>query len=339
MGIITCDGQLTLNPMTVRTATAIAKGKISDRDPPQQKKKSARQFILSIYYPQYFALQRQYIDLGHPEILRQPLRSFGMTDEGITYLEETGQVRSTVHHGCPSKFRVTYVAERGAEVAKGDILFEYGEVAIRAGLPKRVVQHLEASTEAYAYPQNWPSAGTNEERRLSVRVAHIDTGAWTDYVVYLSIQGTCPEYMIGASFNLTFDIAALSDGPAIIPEAEPLDKSVRPPTWLPPRGAPGGFRPLYKEDKYWATLWTDRVGTVQHPISTREQPITIPLLIRNGGYKPAVAPSCPSLLTAAPGSKSGSAEGDVAAPALVKSADDTPKSRRKSRKLVTEPKS
>lgn len=337
MGIITCDGQLALNPRTVRTATAVAKGKISDRDPPRQKSKSANQFITSIYYPQYFALQRQYLDQGHPEILRQPLRSFGMTDDGIAYLEETGQVRATIHHGCPSRFRVTYVAERGAEVAKGALLFQYGEVAIMAGLPKRVVQHLEAGTAAYAYPQGWPSANTTEGRWLSVRVAHIDTGAWTDHVVYLAIQGTCPEYMIGASFNLEFDIPALPDGPAITRETEPMDKSVRPPTWLPPRGASGGFRTLHKEDKYWATLMPDTVGNMRRSISTQLQPNQIPLLIRNGAYKPAAAPSHRSVATAAPGSESGSAGGNVAAPAPVKSADSRPKSRRKSRKVATEP--
>lgn len=337
MGIITCEGRLALNHKTVRTATAVAKGKISDRDPPRQKSKSENQFILSIYYPKYYALQRQYIDQGHPEILQQALRSFGMTDEGISYLEETGQVRAVVSHGCPSRFRVTQVAERGAEVNQGALLFEYGEVAIIAHLPKRVVQYLEPETGAYAYPQNWPSARSPNGRRLTVRVAHVDSGIYSDHLVYLSIDGTCPNYMIGASFNLEFDIPELPNGPAIFIETTPVDKSIRPSTWLPPRGSSGGHLPLHKIDSYRARLAPTRAGAMQHSISAQAQPDPVPPLIKNGAYKPAVASGPPPVATPAPEGKGGPAAGNVVAPAPVKSDDGRPNLRRKSRKAATEP--
>lgn len=336
MGIVTCSGQLALNPLTVRTATAVAKGKISDRDPPPQKSTSKNQFILSIYYPEYYARQRQYLDLGCPELLREPLRSFGMTDEGIAYLEETGQVRSMVRHGCPSRFRVTYIAERGAEVARGDLLFKYGEATIMAGLPKRVVQHLEPGTPAHACPENWPT-GTSEGRKMFVRVAHVGTGSLSDHVVYFSVMGTCPDYMIGAPFNLQIDVPALPDGPAIVDERKPADKSVRPDTWLPPRGAAGNFLTLHKQNKYKANLAPTRTDALRHSISTRVQPDPIPLLIKNGGYKPAVAPGHPPVATVASGSKSGSAAGDVAASAVVRFDDDGQRSRRKSGRTTTKP--
>jgi hypothetical protein len=172
---------------------------------------------------------------------------------------------------------------------------------------------------------------------LSVRVAHVDTGSWSDHAVYLSVKGTCPDYMIGASFNLDFDIPALPDGPAIIHEFKPVDKSIRPSTWLPRRGAAGGYLSRHKLGMHRWEPEANRVSDVRHAFSTRVQPNSMPWLIQNGGHKAAIAQGQPFVATATPGSNGGSLAGNVAASAPAQSDDGRPRSRRKSRGVATKP--